>query len=358
MNEDRSIPCPKCGGRLFLIPESDQLKCADCGEVFPIDVDGDEPCHTAQDIDLNINIDAEQIGYDFERGRQRASVEFTQGFADALENNRTKLEASEASIQPDAPAPQHSMRTVSPLALLGVTVAVVLLILLIASPFRGNSNSTPAPQPVIDNPEGSASTAHARELEIVDSAYVLDNGFVEFVVEIHNPNDGLLARSASIIVTGKNPDGTVAFSEESIAGNIFPNSSTYWAFFAGDGSVAEGVSVEFSISSSTVFWEECSVDAADLYSFNNASVALAPSGGLLHATGEITLNHESDGNSLSDMSNPVIVCVLRDSNGALVGGFTGIVPDKLVVGEPVAFEITSTFAVPEYATAELYAYPW
>ena len=69
-----SITCPNCGARLDVDINSGQARCRFCDEIFSLGASRQGP----------EAIDAEQMGYDFERGRQRAGVEFAQGYADRM----------------------------------------------------------------------------------------------------------------------------------------------------------------------------------------------------------------------------------------------------------------------------------
>ncbi|MBP3885798.1 MAG: hypothetical protein J6D54_12805 [Olsenella sp.] len=59
------LTCPSCGANLDVDVEKRQAKCPYCSAVFPVD---DEAQHIRYD-------NAEQAGYEFEKGRQRAQAE-------------------------------------------------------------------------------------------------------------------------------------------------------------------------------------------------------------------------------------------------------------------------------------------
>ena len=63
-----AFTCPACGAQLNVDIEKGQASCQFCGTTFPID---DEAQHIRYD-------NAEQAGYEFEKGRQRAQAEFAQ----------------------------------------------------------------------------------------------------------------------------------------------------------------------------------------------------------------------------------------------------------------------------------------
>ena len=76
------IACPNCGAHLDVDIDSGQARCRFCNEIFSLDTRRQAP---------GMN-DAEQMGYDFERGRQRASVEFAQGYADRMAEEYARQE--------------------------------------------------------------------------------------------------------------------------------------------------------------------------------------------------------------------------------------------------------------------------
>lgn len=83
------IVCPTCGAQLDVDMATGQARCRFCKEIFSL---GDEPSQTSVFVD-DMAGSAEQMGYDFERGRQRANVEFTQGFADRVAEARKHMPA-------------------------------------------------------------------------------------------------------------------------------------------------------------------------------------------------------------------------------------------------------------------------
>lgn len=73
-----SITCPNCGARLDVDIDSGQARCRFCDEIFSLGSRRRGP-----EV-----VDAEQMGYDFERGRQRAGIEFAQGYVDRMDEER------------------------------------------------------------------------------------------------------------------------------------------------------------------------------------------------------------------------------------------------------------------------------
>ena len=72
----------------------------------------------------------------------------------------------------------------------------------------------------------AVSSEPPQDLKITDSTFSVDgNGAIDYVVEITNPNKTLWAYSVTIIATGYNADGTIAFSDDTNSYRILPNSS-------------------------------------------------------------------------------------------------------------------------------------
>lgn len=207
------------------------------------------------------------------------------------------------------------------------------------------------------NSATKASANEPQDLILVDSNYVLSNGYVEYALEIENPNTNYSPDFVTIIVTGKHADGSIAFNDEWVISAILPGSTTYWASQAGDGDTVESDVIEIKLSVKDSDWEKTEQSApADLYTFDNVTVTSSQFGGL-SAKGEITLNDDIDA-GFNDAKTPMIVCILKDADGKIVAGFDGFMYSNLSVGTPSVFDIDSMFDKVEYASAEMYANPW
>lgn len=195
------------------------------------------------------------------------------------------------------------------------------------------------------------------DLELVDSHYTIDNGYVHYTVAIKNPNDGYMPDFAHIKVTGKKSDGSIDFSDDWVISSLAPGSTTYWANQAGDGNTVEGDTIDITVSVDKDSWRPSEPKPADLYKFDNTTVSPKDYGGV-KATGEITLTDENVEYGINGVTGPMIVCVFKDANGKLVGGFSGYVDSDLVEGTPSVFDISSFHEIDDYETYELYANPW
>ena len=219
-----------------------------------------------------------------------------------------------------------------------------------------SSNSTSEPRENNNSTE-QAKSNEPQDLVLVDSNYVLSHGYVEYALEIQNPNEDLAADFVTVTVTSKHADGSIGFSDEWVVSDILPGSTSYWASQAGDGDTIESDTVEISLSVSERNWNKTDQTMpADLYTFDNVTVAPGQFSGLT-AKGEITLN-EDFSIGTRDGKSPMLVCILKDANGSIIAGFSGYMNSDLTVGTPSVFDIDSMFDAVDYATAEMYANMW
>lgn len=195
------------------------------------------------------------------------------------------------------------------------------------------------------------------DLVLKDSNYTIDNGYVHYVMAIENPNTGYMPEFVHVKVTGKRTDGTISFSDDWVISGLAPGSTTYWASQGGDGETTAEDTIDISISVNSDDWEKSDPKPADLYVFDNVSVAQEEFGGV-NVTGEITLTDASVDYGYQGLTQPMLVCVFKDAEGNLVGGFDGFVFNDLVEGTPTAFDISSFFDIEGYDTVEMYANPW
>lgn len=196
-----------------------------------------------------------------------------------------------------------------------------------------------------------------QEIILADSNYIISDGYVDYIVELQNPNDDYAADFATITVTSRRTDGTIGFSDEWVVSNLMPGSDTYWTNRVGDGDTIETDTIEITVSVNDYNWIETTQTLpVNLYTFDNVSTK-TDSFGYLTATGEITLNEDFEVGT-TDANEPMIVCVLRDADGNLLAGFNGYIYTELNVGTPKAFDISSLSEMGDYATAEMYANIW
>ena len=144
------IVCPTCGAHLDVDINSGQARCRFCKEIFSLDTNE----KTQAQLLVQPPFDAEQMGYDFEQGRQRANVEFTQGFADRIAEARQHMPAYEPEpvyvpqpVYVPEPAPAVPARQGLPiwaLVLLWMFCPPMGLIATVATLVRNSSNGRTA----------------------------------------------------------------------------------------------------------------------------------------------------------------------------------------------------------------------
>ena len=239
-----------------------------------------------------------------------------------------------------------------------VLVAAALLALGLVG-CSGGSNASSSTNGTASATQVAKTTSAPQPLELSEACYVTDNGYVYYTVAVQNPNTDYMADFATITVTGKDADGKVAFNDDWVIGTIMPGTTTYWANQAGHGDVSDDLTIDLSVSVSKSNWKTPKAQMpADLYTFENTSLETEQFGHL-RAAGEVTIADDSLELGYNGVTQPMIVCVLRDADGNLVDGFNGYLTGKeLVTGQPTAFEISSYHNGPDYETYELHANPW
>ena len=239
--------------------------------------------------------------------------------------------------------------------IISVLLGFMLMTVSLSSCSGDTSNTEPLPGYV--DASTAPITVNPTDLVLEDSSYtILPSGYVLFTICIKNENKNIKADYANIKITGKKKDGSIDFSDDWTIGGIMPQTTSYWASQAGDGTVDESDEIEISISVNKDDWVRTSDTIPDdLYVFNNISVTPDI---VIKITGEITLKDDSLDSEFKNLYSPMLVCVLKDDDGKIVGGFNGFLNSELKSGEPYVFDIRSYSAFGDFAKAELYANPW
>ena len=194
----------------------------------------------------------------------------------------------------------------------------------------------------------------AKALTITESSwYVSSGGFVRYAVGIANTDDDVTALFPTVLITGRDADGNVLFSDTQVLNSLFPGETHYWGGQAGNG--AAPASVEFSIARPGDWEVEQGSGASSSYTVSGVMTSQDLLGGTV-VTGELTFVARGDeaygGNQVA------IVAIGRDAQGQMVWGEVGFVSEP-AVGATVPFEVTSLGSeAPAYTTVEVHAYPW
>lgn len=212
--------------------------------------------------------------------------------------------------------------------------------------------SEPADQPTEGGGAPAEQTQTAPEpkenkVSLVDSGWSVDEqGYIHYGVIIKNEGaQGALFPTVKIV--SKDESGNVISSDEQVLMSIRPDQELAWGGQAGHGTPPATVEFEVSVGSSN--WQDSD---PNIEMFRIDGLNVQDSGyGMVHFVGEITSLLED-----TNMNQVAVSALLRDANGAIVGGYTGFA-DNLSAGGTTAFDIIG-YGVPDYATVEAWAQPW
>ena len=195
--------------------------------------------------------------------------------------------------------------------------------------------------------ETSDEDEEVQAIEIVESGYYEDDGYIYYAVGWYNPNETYAVEYPTLYITGYAEDGSIAFSDSATMEELLPGETQYFAGWAGS-SDAEFATVEFSVGTNDDYVAS-DEEAVECYEISNTSVVEDSYDASI--TGEITTLVDPD-----DISTAAMYVVLRDESGAIVYGDYHYV-DVAAEGSTVAFEFSLNYDLPDYASYELYAYP-
>jgi hypothetical protein len=196
-----------------------------------------------------------------------------------------------------------------------------------------------------------------KDLVLADSCYTISDGYVSFVIAVNNPNKDYAPQSVNVSVVGRSDDGKITFSDDWGTGTTLPGATTYWTSRVGNGNASDSDTIEIKVSVDDDDWYKTS-ERYDFYQIDNVSTSEDSFGSPI-VTGEITLKRDVELKGFGEADSPQYVCVLRDSDGKMVGGFSSYAKKDLKVGEATPFEVSplGQYKV-DFATAEVYANPW
>lgn len=227
---------------------------------------------------------------------------------------------------------------------LGAAAALAATLAGCASP----SGQEPADSaPSASEQQADQAPAQENKLTVVDSGWSADEqGYVHYGIIIKN--EGAQGALFPVIkVTGKDADGAVISSDEQTLMEINPGQELAWGGQAGNGTAPATVEFELSVGSSN--WQDA--DAAEPM-FEVSGLSAQDSGyGTVNFVGEIT-SLLTD----TDMDQVAVSIILRNGDGAIVGGYTGFA-DNLAAGATTSFDVLG-YGVPEYVDFEAWAQPW
>lgn len=228
---------------------------------------------------------------------------------------------------------------------LGAAVALALTLAGCGSEAPEQQAGEGAPT-VSQDAEGTA-PAKENKLTVVDSGWSVDDqGYVHYGIIIKNEgSQGALF--PTIKVTGKDEGGNVVSSDEQTLMSLRPDQEVAWGGQAGNGTAPATVEFEPSVGSDN--WQDSD---ANIDMFTIDGVSAQDSGyGTVNFVGEIT-SQLTD----TDMDQVAVSIILRNGDGAIVGGYTGFA-NNLAAGATTSFDVLG-YGVPPYADFEAWAQPW
>lgn len=258
-------------------------------------------------------------------------------------------------------------RRVRGLAVAAVVVAVVAMVAVAAAALHGGratdgsdvgglnteSGSSPGNASQLADPSVDAGAdVDENALEIVDSGWSVDEqGYVHYGVALRNNADTAI-EFPGYVVTGRDEDGEVLFSEERVLSSVGAGETIWWGDLAGNAGHPPA-EVEFAPSPVADYQAMSSAEAPAAFEVESAR-PVEDSLGFLTFTGEVTCVRDEEAGA--DGGGVALVLVLRDAEGAIVYGSAGFAT-RPAVGASSSYEIDASSA-PSYASYEVYAIPW
>lgn len=205
----------------------------------------------------------------------------------------------------------------------------------------------------------SSKSETAKPLEIIDNAVYFssmsvldkDTAYLGYVVQLHNPNNTLIAQFPKINVTVKAGDGTIVTTDSTTGSTIMPDDTITLL-----GTISISVA-DISDDTQIFYQTECSSYTTDGFIHSEASTSdftvsnvSEKSGGTNRITGEIE-------NDFSEDISTVYVSVVFKKDGKIVYAERTFI-DNLAIGQTKAFEITNYKDWPEHDTLDVTAMAW
>ena len=217
--------------------------------------------------------------------------------------------------------------------------------------FGGRAAISEATMTYLESKGSQAAKTSPKPLEIVDSGWVIDHGYMHYVIKVHNPNEGVRASYPKVDVVCKDGSGAIISSDTTRLRDVKPDETVEFVGFAGNGSLTDKTvpTITVTVEDNDHWYADTPLEGAP-YSIGNVNVIKGEYSTAF--TGELTLNVGEDyfGGGYASVG-----IALRDSSGKIVGCSDTTVTGMNEPGQTMAFEI-DYFDCPDYATYELFAY--
>lgn len=195
--------------------------------------------------------------------------------------------------------------------------------------------------------------ARAHEsLRIVESGWGASaGGYVMYALTLENTSDDLVVEYPEVLITGRDEDGSVLFTDSQVLAVIYPGGQLTYACQAGNGQAP--ATVEFALAAPQDYQVAVGTGEATTFEVSDLSIRAGSYGSTLF-TGEVTT--VSQGDESDGMGDVWLSVILRDEAGEIVYADHGDCrrPGE---GKSSAFEI-DVHGCPAYATAEVAAMAW
>lgn len=292
------------------------------------------------------------------------------------------LEASPAPFAPSsngagapahAPAASRGSSRATRIALVVLACAAALMSVVVGikvligradddTPVIVNPVKRESPTDVADDPAPDTSSladpsaeqlARAHEsLLIVESGWgVSAGGYVMYALTLENTSDDLVVEYPEVLITGRDEDGSVLFTDSQVLDVIYPGGQLTYACQAGNGQAP--ATVEFALAAPQDYQVAVGTGEAATFEVSDLSIRAGSYGSTLF-TGEVTT--VSQGDESDGMGDVWLSVILRDEAGEIVYADHGSCrrPGE---GKSSPFEI-DVHGCPAYATAEVAAMAW
>ncbi|MBT1181899.1 serine/threonine protein kinase [Bifidobacterium sp. CP2] len=201
-----------------------------------------------------------------------------------------------------------------------------------------------------DDTAGGSDVVEHNPLELVESGWSAENGYVEYALVLRNTNTTHAVRFPRVTITGRDKDGSVMFSDTPTFPLVFAGETAYFSGQSGDGE--QPATVDFAVGTPASD-DLLDTGGAESYRVHDVKERRTDFGGVTFA-GEVTTDRDDDNGKGVYTDDIIVTLVLRDKNGHIVFGRNEYVA-KPAKGTSRAFSI-ETYDLPAYASYEIHAH--
>ncbi|WP_236691665.1 serine/threonine protein kinase [Bifidobacterium aesculapii] len=197
---------------------------------------------------------------------------------------------------------------------------------------------------------GGAPTVEHNPIELVESGWSAESGYVEYALALRNTDTTKTVRFPKVTITGRDAGGSVMFADTAVFAPVFPGETAYFAGQTGDGD--KPADVAFTVETPSAD-DLIDTDGVESYAIRGARERRTDLDGVTFS-GEVITERDDDNGAGVYADDVTVTLVLRDKTGRIVFGRNENVA-KPAVGQARAFSI-QTYGLPAYASYELHAH--